>query len=64
MPILKRHIVYWVLSGGSLGLLGFEAPRGALLTSTPERGHVTKDGQSVRGRPVFIWAGGGYQGGK
>lgn len=64
MPILKRHIVYWVLSGGSLALLGLEAPRGALLTSTPERGQVTKDGQSVRGRPVFIWAGGGYQGGK
>jgi hypothetical protein len=62
--ICKRHIVYWALSAGSLGLLAFEGPRGALLTSTPERGQVSKDGQSVRGRPVFIWAGGGYQGGK
>jgi hypothetical protein len=62
--IYKRHIVYWVLSGASIAMLAFEAPRGAMLTGTPDRGRVDKDGQSVRGRPVFIWAGGGYQGGK
>jgi hypothetical protein len=64
MQFCKRHIVYLVLSLGSLAMLAFEAPRGAMLTGTPERGQVTKDGQSVRGRPAFIWAGGGYQGGK
>jgi len=62
--MLPRHIVYWVLSLGSLGLLAFEAPTGSLLTTTPERGRVEKGSQTVRGRPVFIWTGGGYQGGK
>ncbi len=62
--IRKRHIVYWTLSLGSLALLGIEAPRGALLTTTPERGAVEKGGATVRGTPVFIWAGGGFHGGK
>lgn len=64
---MVRNIVYWIASVASLGLLFFEAPTGALLTTTPERGKVTKDaqGKTVRGRgPVFVWLGGGYQGGK
>jgi hypothetical protein len=62
--IRKRHIVYWALSLGSLALLGIEGPRGALLTTTPDKGQVEKGAPSVRGAPVFIWAGGGYHGGK
>jgi hypothetical protein len=62
--MLPRHIVYWVLSIGSLGLLTFEAPTGSLLATTPDRGKVEKGPQAVRGRPIFIWSGGGYQGGK
>jgi hypothetical protein len=63
--MLARHIVYWVLSTGSLGLLALEAPTGSLLTTTPERGRVEKGSTTVRGgRPIFIWTGGGYQGGK
>lgn len=66
--IRKRHIVYWAVSLGSLALLGFEGPRGALLTTTPDRGQVettsASGAPSVRGAPVFIWAGGGYHGGK
>lgn len=59
-----RHIVYWALSLGSIALLGLEAPRGAMLTTTPDVGTVEKGGQSVRGQPIFIWSGGGYHGGK
>jgi hypothetical protein len=66
--IRKRHIVYWALSVGSLALLGIDGPRGGLLTTTPERGKVepssASGAPSVRGAPVFIWAGGGYHGGK
>lgn len=62
--IRKRHIVYWTLSLGSLALLAVEAPKGALLTTTPERGAVDKGSPTVRGAPIFIWAGGGYHGGK
>lgn len=64
-------IAYWVISLGSLGVLALEAPSGALLTGSPERGKVTaakpEPGQStrtVRGRPAYIWLGGGYHGGK
>jgi len=67
---MMLKIAYWVVSAGSLGLLLFEAPAGALLTSEPERGKVTMQpgpngGPTVRGGgPTFIWLGGGYQGGK
>lgn len=63
-------IAYWVVSAGTLGLLAFEAPSGAALTTTPERGKVTasKPGEkgkpTVRGGPTFIWLGGGFHGGK
>jgi hypothetical protein len=66
-------IAYWVVSAGSLGLLLFEAPSGALLSTEPERGKVTMTqpgpgganaSPTVRGGPTFIWLGGGYQGGK
>ena len=65
-------IAYWVISAGSLGLLAVEAPSGALLTTTPERGKVTvsqpkpgtKGAPTVRGGRTFIWLGGGYHGGK
>lgn len=62
--IRKRHIVYWSFGALSLGLLAFEAPRGGALTTTPDRGQVEKGAPSARGTPVFIWAGGGYHGGK
>lgn len=62
---------YILLSLASLGLLLFEAPRGALLTGTPERGKVEPgERPTVAGAPtrtvrsayfVFI---GGYHGGK
>ncbi|MCA9706490.1 MAG: hypothetical protein KDK70_11625 [Myxococcales bacterium] len=65
-------IAYWVVSAGALGLLAFEAPSGAVLTTAPERGKVTLSkptpGEAgkptVRGGPTFIWLGGGYHGGK
>lgn len=61
---------YVVVSLASLGLLLFEAPRGNLLTSAPERGKVEQQNRPTapNARPtvrsayfVFI---GGYQGGK
>jgi hypothetical protein len=62
---------YIVLSLASLGLLLFEAPRGNLLTSAPERGKVEQqahpnatpnNSRNVRSAYfVFI---GGYHGGK
>jgi len=59
---------YILLSVASLGLLMFEAPRGRLLTSAPERGkverqaHASGSGSTVRASGfVFI---GGYHGGK
>jgi hypothetical protein len=63
-----RNIIYMLAGVGSLGALFFLAPSGALLTKAPERGKVTRDAsgkKTVRGGgPVFIWMGGGYQGGK
>ncbi|NVB43365.1 hypothetical protein G6O69_36405 [Pseudenhygromyxa sp. WMMC2535] len=58
---------YIVLSLASLGLLFFEAPSGALLTSTPERGKVERQQNpnthtTVRA-PMFVFLG-GYHGGK
>lgn len=64
MKIGKRHILYWILSLGSLGLLAFDGPQGRLLTSEPDRGPVEKGSGTIRGRPIFIWSGGGYHGGK
>ncbi|MBX7084319.1 MAG: hypothetical protein K1X88_34250 [Nannocystaceae bacterium] len=64
MRIAPRHIVYWLLSLGSLGLLAFDAPRGRLLTLEPDRGEVEKGTGTVRGRPIYVWSGGGYHGGK
>ncbi len=63
------RIAYLLSSGALLALLLFEAPRGALLTSTPDRGKVDKQapnkgGRSVRAVPVFVFVGGGYRGGK
>lgn len=64
---------YILLSAASLGLLFFEAPRGQLLTRTPERGKVEQKARpdspnSSTNNPtvrsayfVFI---GGYHGGK
>ncbi|PRQ03230.1 hypothetical protein [Enhygromyxa salina] len=60
---------YVLLSVTSLGLLMFEAPRGALLTTTPERGKVQRDtqeagsGNATIRRPHYIFLG-GYHGGK
>ncbi len=67
---MVRLALYTLLSAASLGLLLFEAPRGGLLTSAPERGKVGKadprtGGPTVRGvGPAFIYLGGGYHGGK
>jgi hypothetical protein len=61
---------YILLSVASLGLLMFEAPRGALLTSSPVRGKAERDtketgsGNATVRRPHFILLGGGYHGGK
>jgi hypothetical protein len=63
---------YILLSGASLLLLLFEAPRASLLTSAPERGKVERaanaaaptGNSTVRGGPYFVFLGGGYQGGK
>lgn len=61
---------YILLSTASLGLLMFEAPRGALLTSAPDRGKVERKDRdnptgagnvTVRRHFVFI---GGIHGGK
>ncbi|KIG15483.1 hypothetical protein DB30_05506 [Enhygromyxa salina] len=60
---------YVLLSVASLGLLTFEAPRGALLTSSPARGKVERDtketgsGNATIRRPHYIFLG-GYHGGK
>lgn len=60
---------YILLSVSSLGLLMFEAPRGAMLTSSPERGKVERDtkeagsGNATIRRPRYIFLG-GYHGGK
>jgi hypothetical protein len=63
--------IYILLSTASLGLLLFEAPRGGLLTSAPERGKVERQahssgsggsGSTIRS-PGFVFIG-GYHGGK
>ena len=62
-----RNIIYAAFGFGSLAMLLFSAPRGALLTSAPATGKVTTDSsgkRTIRGGPAFIWLGGGYQGGK
>ncbi|MEM6292593.1 MAG: hypothetical protein AAGA54_15070 [Myxococcota bacterium] len=62
-----RNIIYGVCGVGSLSMLLFAAPTGALLTGAPEKGKVTTDAsgkRTVRGGPTFIWLGGGYHGGK
>lgn len=65
---MVRLALYAILSAGSLGLLLFEAPRGALLTTAPETGKVGKSAPDKSGRTVrgtgFIFLGGGYHGGK
>lgn len=63
---------YILFTTASLGLLLFEAPRGALLTSAPERGKVEqKDHPAVAGsgntrtvRSAYFVFIGGYHGGK
>jgi hypothetical protein len=62
---------YILISTASLGLLMFEAPRGNLLTTTPDRGKVEQKANPASADPnkptargayfVFI---GGYHGGK
>lgn len=62
---------YIVLSTATLGLLLFEAPRGGLLTGTPERGKVehqaAPDSHSSNTHTVrsahFVFIG-GFHGGK
>lgn len=63
---------YILLSVASLGLLLFEAPRGSMLTSSPERGKVERKDRdnptgagnaNIRNRHMFLFIG-GYHGGK
>jgi hypothetical protein len=57
---------YWLCAGLSLLLLLVDGAAGNYLTTTPDRGKVERDpaGGTVRGAGVFVWYGGGYQGGK
>lgn len=63
---MLTKIVYLVLSAGSLGVLLFEAPRGAMLTTTPEVGKAERDpansGTTIR-TPRYVFLG-GFHGGK
>jgi hypothetical protein len=65
---MAAKVLYLVLSAGSLGLLLFEAPRGALLTTTPEVGKAQRDpasansGSTIR-TPRYVFLG-GFHGGK
>lgn len=65
---MAAKVLYLVLSAGSLGLLLFEAPRGALLTTTPEVGKAQRDaanpgtGSTIR-TPHYVFLG-GFHGGK
>ena len=60
---------YILISLASLALLLLEAPRGALLTSAPERGKAERSqdspsgGATVRRHNHFVFIG-GYHGGK
>jgi hypothetical protein len=60
--------LYWSASAATLAMLLLEAPRGAWLTSAPEKGKVgtgpSGPGSARGGGPAFIWLGGGYRGGK
>lgn len=60
------RITYWLCAGLALLLLMHDGAVGNCLTTTPDRGKVERDpvGGTVRGVGVFIWYGGGYQGGK
>lgn len=58
---------YWAMSALALAFLAFAGPRGWLLTPAGARGKAERRAQidTVRSRgPVFVWAGGGYHGGK
>jgi hypothetical protein len=57
---------YWISAGLALALLLLDGASGAVLTTTPDRGKVERDktGTVRGGGGVFIWLGGGYQGGK
>ena len=61
------RILYLVTSLSSVGLLVAEAPRGAVLTKTPEKGKVGTEAPNksgtIRARPAYIFLG-GYHGGK
>jgi len=60
--------VFVALTASSLGLLAFDAPRGSMLTSSPERGKVSAEagpeGGTVRHRRFVFIGGGGFHGGK
>jgi hypothetical protein len=64
---MTAKILYLVLSTGSLGLLVFEAPRGALLTGKPESGKVERSESATTGTtirtPHYVFLG-GFHGGK
>ncbi len=59
-------ILYFMLSAGSLGLLVIDAPRGSLLTGSPESGKVERGpagpGTTIR-TPHYVFLG-GFHGGK
>jgi hypothetical protein len=56
---------YWITAGLALALLLLDGAAGTVLTTTPDRGKVERDKNgTVRGGGVFVWLGGGYQGGK
>lgn len=59
LPIYQRAL----LAVGALliAILVIDGRRGALLGS--DRGHVQRS-PTARGSAVYIWGGGGYQGGK
>lgn len=63
---MVTKVLYLVLSVGSLGVLAFEAPRGALLSGKPESGKVERDksatGTTIR-TPHYVFLG-GFHGGK
>ncbi len=60
------RIIYWICATLALLLLLFDGAVGQVLTTTPDRGKVTRDpaGPTLRGVGLYVWASGGYQGGK